>query len=455
MGNKVSTKDITNSKSIIVKYTPSSQSETQLSQISTTQCDKIYEMLKRHGRRAISDYEIGLAIIHCSMEKFCNPDISLISVTENANNQHMLLNSKVLAQNTPINFGIKEHVINPLIVPDSDRGVNLQNINKRTSASTLNTDTNSVPKYNSLPDTLSGPVNTIDLTEEFIAPEPKRQKLNEQSPFIEDDSEESLSQLEDLNLQKHGFLSVTEVFSKKIQPAQPSLTHTNNLVIATKPRISHVQHSTQNESSVQNNRKRTARAVHEEDDEEQLFVFKELPKKRRGANVACAEDLPQINPSQMYNIPTQNSQWDNNKVPEKTSFSTTGIRHDAVLNNHEIRPSSPPIKAQWLSRFNRLKINEEPIINDELDAVEKKPDETTLWIESVKKNIRVESNLSITKNRSYVNNTNITNQNSSYAQHTSKNSTAKNFKCFVKRQNYIPQTKILITKPFYADLIQM
>lgn len=152
-----------------------------------------------------------------------------------------------------------------------------------------------------------------------------------------------------------------------------------------------------------------------------------------------------INPSQMYNIPTQNSQLENFKAPENN------VNQESTPNSAMNRSPSPPIKAKWLSRFHRLNLNQETTVTE----IDQKPNETTLWIEAVKNNIRVEANLTIKKNRSYDRSGASGDQSdSSYAQHKIGNSTSKNFKCFVKRHNYIPQTRIIPTKPFYEDLIQ-
>uniref|UniRef100_A0A2A4JMW9 FHA domain-containing protein n=1 Tax=Heliothis virescens TaxID=7102 RepID=A0A2A4JMW9_HELVI len=62
---------------IVIQYISSGASQETQSQRKTI--NDIVTQLKNKGKRVIADAEIGLAILYCSMEKYCNPNFSFTS----------------------------------------------------------------------------------------------------------------------------------------------------------------------------------------------------------------------------------------------------------------------------------------------------------------------------------------------------------------------------------------
>nr|XP_021189916.2 nibrin [Helicoverpa armigera] len=62
---------------IVIQYIPTGATQETQSQKKTI--NDIVTQLKNRGKRVIADAEIGLAILYCSMEKYCNPNFSFTS----------------------------------------------------------------------------------------------------------------------------------------------------------------------------------------------------------------------------------------------------------------------------------------------------------------------------------------------------------------------------------------
>ncbi|KAH8408380.1 hypothetical protein KR215_004656 [Drosophila sulfurigaster] len=76
---------------IVIQYIPSTQSQ------ATETIHSVQEILNQAGRRLIPDYEIGLAILHCSTHKFCNPAHTImentLATTESMDSSILVLNT--------------------------------------------------------------------------------------------------------------------------------------------------------------------------------------------------------------------------------------------------------------------------------------------------------------------------------------------------------------------------
>ncbi|XP_064540037.1 nibrin [Drosophila montana] len=76
---------------VVIQYVASTQSQ------ATETIFSVQGILEQAGLRPIPDYEIGLAILHCSMDKFCNPSHK---ITENSLATTESMDSSILVPNT-------------------------------------------------------------------------------------------------------------------------------------------------------------------------------------------------------------------------------------------------------------------------------------------------------------------------------------------------------------------
>ncbi|XP_034483683.1 nibrin [Drosophila innubila] len=82
---------LTKNDVVVIQYVPSTQSQ------ATETIHSVQDILEQVGRRLIPDYEIGLAILHCSTAKFCNPSHKII---DNSLPTTESMNSSILIPNT-------------------------------------------------------------------------------------------------------------------------------------------------------------------------------------------------------------------------------------------------------------------------------------------------------------------------------------------------------------------
>ncbi|XP_052845962.1 LOW QUALITY PROTEIN: nibrin [Drosophila gunungcola] len=109
---------LTKSDVIVIQYVPSSQSQ------ATESINSIQDILEQGGRRVIQDYEIGMALLHCSIKEFCNPTHKFINeslpITESVTSS-MAFNSSIIVPNTERNTAQSiGSAISELVVPESD-----------------------------------------------------------------------------------------------------------------------------------------------------------------------------------------------------------------------------------------------------------------------------------------------------------------------------------------------
>lgn len=81
---------------IVIQYIVTGVSQETQTQKKTI--NDIVNQLKSKGKRVVADPEIGLAILYCSMDKYCNPNFSFTSEVVNQASAPVKTSSKVLAQ---------------------------------------------------------------------------------------------------------------------------------------------------------------------------------------------------------------------------------------------------------------------------------------------------------------------------------------------------------------------
>ncbi|KAH8343326.1 hypothetical protein KR059_008319, partial [Drosophila kikkawai] len=104
---------------IVIQYVPSTQSQ------ATETINSIQGILEQAGLRIIQEYEIGTALLHCSIKEFCNPAHKFsndsLPPTESVTSS-MDFNSSILAPNTERSVGQSSGgIISELIVPESEQ----------------------------------------------------------------------------------------------------------------------------------------------------------------------------------------------------------------------------------------------------------------------------------------------------------------------------------------------
>ncbi|XP_017040495.1 nibrin [Drosophila ficusphila] len=109
---------LTKNDVIVIQYVPSTQSQ------ATESINSIQEILEQSGRRVIQEYEIGMALLHCSIKEFCNPAHMLINEslpsTESVTSS-MVFNSSIIVPNTERHSAQSSgSAISELVVPESD-----------------------------------------------------------------------------------------------------------------------------------------------------------------------------------------------------------------------------------------------------------------------------------------------------------------------------------------------
>ncbi|KAH8259234.1 hypothetical protein KR026_000950, partial [Drosophila bipectinata] len=97
LNNGVRKTFLTRKNVIVIQYVPSTQSQ------STESVNFVIDTLEQAGLRIIQEYEIGMALINCSIAEFCNPLHKLSNdsmPTTESMTSSLALNSSILAPNT-------------------------------------------------------------------------------------------------------------------------------------------------------------------------------------------------------------------------------------------------------------------------------------------------------------------------------------------------------------------
>lgn len=103
---------------IVIANTSSSQS-----QVATQTANDLNDFLRSKGSRMIPESEISLAILHCSLDKFCNPSHTL---ADNFESKSRIVPSTLIVGNTPVNQneGAASTLTNSINVPETNEQPN-------------------------------------------------------------------------------------------------------------------------------------------------------------------------------------------------------------------------------------------------------------------------------------------------------------------------------------------
>lgn len=98
---------------IPVQYTASSNSQ------CSTDVENIVEYIQKNGRRLIAESEIGLAIIHRAIDRFCNPDRKMLTdLVANAANTNEIAKNVLVEETAPSN-STEKAVPSSIVVPET------------------------------------------------------------------------------------------------------------------------------------------------------------------------------------------------------------------------------------------------------------------------------------------------------------------------------------------------
>lgn len=99
---------------IPIQYTPSHNSQ------CSTDIEDVVKYIQKNGRRLISESEIGLAILHRSIDRFCNPDRKMVADFEPESVDPKNIIKDILIEETPQARNTEQPVPSSSVIPESD-----------------------------------------------------------------------------------------------------------------------------------------------------------------------------------------------------------------------------------------------------------------------------------------------------------------------------------------------
>lgn len=465
---------------VVVNYAPSTQSQ------CTQDIGTISDFIRSNNLRMIPDCEIGLAIIHCSIEKFCNPKYKVeenFMITSQSIGQKP--DGNVLAENTPSTSENSLKSIDVDIdVPESIGAIaQMCDANNSTTESTDvitimdDNEDASVVNENQAAACDGNQIKSNELP--IVVPVTKEKNSKEQSVelIIEEEhplqlSEKSsspLTRIQSESKRKISSMSDEEVNNER--PSKRQTIHTQNDGAAACSSQSMSQNTQSGWLTTQRNKskscqnndiekmvqqegpskgmKRAHNLLQDNDDDNSdeekstnLFQFS-IPSKKKKANPLSknivGDDMfkfPNRNlPSSKKPTQVQQKRLPNEQIsPNSTVVSTTSTV-DPTVNIFHRSISVEPSKTTpttWLSRsLSKNSVNTESM---EIKKEEDEDESDDNWLKLMRNNFLVKvismnlSTMSINKSISNEQTTNV-----------------PNFKTFVKKYNYQTQAPLLKT----------
>lgn len=416
---------------IVVQYTPSTQSQ------ASDDILKVTNYLRTNGLRSIPDCEIGLAILNCSTVKFCNPQYDL---EQDFIQSNVKVSETIIAEETPQTSKSNNHLEN-IVVPATETILSETLTEKCSKRKCLSPLKESRPTKKKLTESktpqlldVCSPINSICKTdtEPFIDENTNtdKQSITKRKPAeANDDDLFAIPQkIPTLNksLSINSQIDVSGFLSKSFCP-RPTPTNTTKELSPDK-----------SIAPASNNKRRLNLLGNVAEDD--LFQFGR--KKRAKLN---DESQIENNSSRFFNSGTSNrtnqqtrnggsqSQQEIIKPPNKPKNEKIDCNVTAV----------PLTMDGWLSKSlkSSLIIKEEPA--DEVSG-DVKTEESKEWIRSMRNAFEVRVKKMNLVSAHTVSICKVDGENDT------TNGKPKNFKAFVKKFNYRPQTVVIRTMPLIS-----
>ncbi|KAM7356431.1 nibrin isoform 1-T1 [Cochliomyia hominivorax] len=432
-------------KVVVIQYTPSTQ--TQSSQTINT----IADFLELNSKRIIPEYEIGLAILHCSTDKYCNPSFKMTQT------MHLTIPSETLDEtekNDP-NDEISTQVFNT-----GSMDLVISETNENLVTSTPYENPNAGPNKESISNTKETPMEnprkrkimSVDLNEsddedlfQFQSKKSCEDKDKEKEKF-ETQSSNNVTISENLNKTSNNnvFLQKTQNKNKTLlnQIGEQATTSKENrkrplIQVLNEDDDAHDDEDLFSFGDTQKTKK--ARQQTGEDEGDDLFSFKEKKEeeattKKPIRTIDVDEDSNDEEPTQQFIVVTKKPsiQMPKPKILPRKISAIEWISSSLGKINIK-KENSGLIKTE-----NDIENNTENIIKTEAEIKTESDVDATItdghrkWLESLKDAIEIQQvSLNISMKNSdkshykFKNRTNITADN--------LNETQPNFKRFVKR----------------------
>ncbi|KAH8242410.1 hypothetical protein KR032_005861, partial [Drosophila birchii] len=281
---------------IVIQYVPSTQSQ------ATETINSIQDILEQAGLRIIQEYEIGMALLHCSIKEFCNPAHKFtndsLPVTESVTSS-MDFNSSILAPNTERSVGRSSAgITSQLTVPESvapqQQSAGLKRNHEAVTIDSSDEEQRKTASKRAKPVLQAKSIknarkNAIQVDssdeEEAPAPLPKNQRFKQKAKrvfCIDSSDEENNNDAEKPTESPAPNIPEPEVIAKKPEPPAPTRTSPR---LKTNTETKNITKKQAEKPVAQSKRLNLSVAVdyEEDDDAEELFSFRKTPQKQKSA----------------------------------------------------------------------------------------------------------------------------------------------------------------------------
>ncbi|XP_065360588.1 nibrin [Calliphora vicina] len=440
-------------KVVVVEYTPSTQ--TQSSQTIST----IADFLESNSKRIIPEYEIGFAILRCSMKIFCNPCYKMPNTTP------ALFPSEM--SNDSNRIDLTEEQSTPSLNTESmDLVISETNENMVTSTPFINAGNTNPSPNKEEQSTLNTPVEnqrkrkvmSVDLNE------------SDEEDLFKFESKKTCNKKDD-NGEKEQVVKTVEAKSTVVEPIKKQLNTTNVFLQKSqnKTQISLNQTEEQPSTSKENRKRPLIQVLNEEDEgndddlfsfgdtqkkkarkendeEDDLFSFKEkegTTTKKPIRTIELDEDSNDMEPTQQFIVVTKKASIQMPKpkiIPRKIS-AIEWI--SGSLGKINIKKENSAVEKNENEDENMVKTESE--IKSELDAENTITEDHRKWLESLKDAIEIQQ-ISLNNTIKSVEKSHYKFKNRSNNTADNLNETIPNFKRFVKKYHVPSQNNSIAIK---------